>query len=177
MDRQRHKHIRLAGYDYSQAGTYAFTIVVQARRCCFGAITEYEFIPAPAGDIVRDVWEHLPDRFPTILLDAFVVMPNHIHGIVLLGANPGIAEEIAINGDATGLSESVPHTGKTNLGQTSSVASPFMATVDRNPPPDERAISRLPQPPSRNRIAPALGEVVRSLKVDIYDQNSEGMPP
>ncbi len=99
----RHRPLRLAGYDYAQAGTYAFTVVVRGRRCCLGIVGDNGFQSGKAGEIVRDVWDRLPGRFPTILLDAFVVMPNHIHGIALLGANPGIVEEVAMNGDATGM--------------------------------------------------------------------------
>ena len=145
----RHKQLRLTGYDYAQEGTYAFTVVVRERRCLLGTVEDYEFLPAPAGDIVREVWDRLPMRFPTILLDAFVVMPNHIHGIVLLGANSIVGNETAINGGAT--------------GRPNFVAPPFMAVS--HPPttlPDQKR--RVLTPPSRDPNAPALGEIIRSLK-------------
>jgi REP element-mobilizing transposase RayT len=145
----RHKPLRLAGYDYAQAGTYAVTVVVRGRRCYLGVVEDYEFRPALAGDIVRDVWERLPNRFPTIQLDAFVVLPNHIHGIVLLGANPFVADQVAINGDTT---QPVPL-----------VAPPFMAASQA----EHQLLGPRPQalkPPSRDPNAPALGEIIRSLK-------------
>lgn len=146
---RRHKPIRMTEYDYAQAGVYAFTVVVSDRRCCLGVIEDEDAIPGCAGSIVRDVWEGLPRRFLTIMLDAFVVMPNHIHGIVFLGAESGFGAEIAINGDAT---------TETDI----SVASPFMATGVCNQ--DASANKRIVRPPSRNPLAPALGEIVRSLK-------------
>lgn len=142
----RHRSIRLSGYDYAQGGVYAFTIVVASRRCCLGRVVGEEFVCAVAGSIVQDVWNRLPSRFATILLDAFVVMPNHVHGIVILGAQPGFGHEVAMNDDAT----------------PGIVASPFMATYSTQPPTKS---GKPPlQPPSRNPAAPALGEIVRSLK-------------
>ncbi len=121
---RRHKPNRLAEYDYACAGVYVITVVVDGRRCCLGEVDGEDFVAGEAGSIVRITWERLPERFPTIKLDAFIVMPNHIHGIVVLGAEPGLGQEVAINGDATvGL-----------------VASPFMATA---PPPTTAAGSRL----------------------------------
>jgi REP element-mobilizing transposase RayT len=147
----RRKEHRLAEYDYSQGGTYAFTVVVARRRCCLGAVIGESFIPTEAGVIVGQVWERLPKRFPAILLDAFVVMPNHVHGIVFLGANPVAGEEAAINGGAT--------------GKPGVVAPPFMAAGTPQPGSrPETADGRVLQPPSRDPIAPALGEIIRSLK-------------
>jgi REP element-mobilizing transposase RayT len=147
----RHKHPRLAGFDYSQPSAYAFTVLVEDRRCCLSRIRDGTSQISPAGEIVVGAWHRLEERFPTIMLDAFVVMPNHVHGIVFLGGNPQPGYEVAINGDAT----------------CGMVASPFMAT---SPQPQDskhetqRSRRQRPTPPSRDRITPALGEIVRSLK-------------
>ncbi len=85
-DPQKHiRHsIRLQGYDYSQPGAYFITIVAQARECLFGEIHTDEMILNDVGKMVIRVWETMPVRFPHIELGAFVVMPNHFHGIVVI---------------------------------------------------------------------------------------------
>ena len=82
-DPQKHhrRSIRLKGYDYSQAGAYFITIVAQARACLFGEVVDGEMRLNDAG---RMVWDDLPERFPGLELDAFGVMPNHVHGIIIL---------------------------------------------------------------------------------------------
>lgn len=76
--------MRWQGYDYALAGAYVVTNVTRERRYLLGAIREEVMILNAAGTIVQDTWFNLPERFPTITLDAFVVMPNHIHGIIIL---------------------------------------------------------------------------------------------
>ena len=68
------------------SGGYFVTIVTQDRECLFGDVVGDEMRLNGAGRVVREVWEGLPDRFPGVGLDVFVVMPNHIHGIVVMGA-------------------------------------------------------------------------------------------
>lgn len=83
-DIHHRRSIRLRGYDYSQAGAYFVTVCVQGHRCLFGDAVDEEMRLNDAGRMAQTVWERLPDRFPSIELDAFVVMPNHVHGIILL---------------------------------------------------------------------------------------------
>ncbi len=78
------RSIRLPGYDYSQAGAYFVTICTQNRLCLFGEVADGRMIQNVAGQMVETVWQQLPDRFPQILMDAFVVMPNHVHGIIVI---------------------------------------------------------------------------------------------
>jgi len=81
--RQR-KSPRLRGYDYSREGAYFVTICQQNRACLFGEITDGELRLNSAGEMLRAWWERLPEKFPALEIDHFVVMPNHFHGIVLL---------------------------------------------------------------------------------------------
>ena len=83
------RSIRLKGYDYSQAGLYFITICVQDRKCLFGKITGAS--PAGAqmelnefGSVAYEQWQKLPERFTNIELDVFQIMPNHMHGIIVL---------------------------------------------------------------------------------------------
>ena len=79
-DPQRHhrRSIRLAGYDYSQPGGHFVTICTYKRELSLGS----EEVEA----VVRSAWDDLPTRFPHVTLDEFVMMPNHIHGILIFGS-------------------------------------------------------------------------------------------
>lgn len=78
------RSIRLKGYDYSQAGLYFITIVCQDRAHLFGKIKNGEMVLNDAGCIADECWLEITNHFPNVVLREFVVMPNHIHGIVEL---------------------------------------------------------------------------------------------
>jgi len=88
------RSIRLKGYDYSQAGAYFVTIVTQGRAQLFGHIEHGEMILNDAGQMIVKWWNELPNKFPQITLGAFVVMPNHFHGIIII--NPTIPNPIDV---------------------------------------------------------------------------------
>ena len=91
---QHRRSIRLQDYDYTQAGAYFVTIVTQSRACIFGDILAGRSQPNDAGEMVKVVWEELSKNYPGVETDHFVVMPNHIHGvIVLVGADPRACPE------------------------------------------------------------------------------------
>ena len=77
-DPQTHQRrsVRLAGFDYSQAGAHFITICTQDRKLSLQA--------EPVRDAIRSAWSGLPARFPGVALDEFVIMPNHVHGIIIL---------------------------------------------------------------------------------------------
>jgi putative transposase len=75
------KSIRLANYDYSQAGAYFITICTQNRECLFGEIVDDEMQFNDAGRIIQIMWNEIPIHFPLVELDEYVVMPNHFHGL------------------------------------------------------------------------------------------------
>ncbi len=83
-DRHGRHSIRLKDYDYSIGGAYFITICAYKRQCLFGEIAYGEMRLNEAGRIVQLIWEQLPAHYPHIGLDAFVIMPNHVHGIVIL---------------------------------------------------------------------------------------------
>ena len=84
-DPQRHhrRSIRLKGYDYAQAGAYFVTMVAHGRECLFGEIVGGVMRVNEYGALVAACWDVLPQHFRHAELDAFVVMPNHVHGIVI----------------------------------------------------------------------------------------------
>src|SRR6266498_3944384 len=84
------RSIRLEVYDYSQAGAYFITICCQDRKLQFGQIGNGEMILNEFGNIAFDEWAKLPDRFQNFELDVFQIMPNHIHGIIVLNDTVGV---------------------------------------------------------------------------------------
>src|SRR3990172_7949079 len=82
----RRRPLRLPGFDYSGEGAYFVTICTRNRECLFGAVVDGEMRLNNVGRVVQTVWGGLSDRFPTIELDAFGVMLNHVHGILVVGA-------------------------------------------------------------------------------------------
>lgn len=89
MDKDhRHRSLRLLDYDYSQAGAYFLTICTDQRLYHLGSILDGSVVLAPPGQVAQEVWESLPDRFPGVELDAFVLMSNHLHGILVLLEGP-----------------------------------------------------------------------------------------
>ena len=94
-DPQRHhrRSIRLLEHDYSSAGVYFFTTCTHQRECCFGEIINNQMALNVAGQIAETEWQELAARFPAALFDAFVVMPNHLHGIIVL--NPSLTDNKA----------------------------------------------------------------------------------
>jgi len=89
FDPQKHhrKSIRLKGYDYSSEGAYYVTIVTQGRECLFGEIIEGEMYINEYGEIVQKWWHEIAIHFPNVELGAFVIMPNHVHGIIFITTN------------------------------------------------------------------------------------------
>ena len=79
MERKRN---RLVAYDYSKDNLYFITSCVQNRVCCLGEIREKKMILNNYGEIVLNQWNWLQDQYPYVMLHEFVVMPNHIHGII-----------------------------------------------------------------------------------------------
>ena len=78
------RSIRLQGYDYSQAGMYFVTLCTRNRECLFGEIVDETMRLNPVGQIVADSWAWLAQRYEHVELDEWVVMPNHLHGIVVI---------------------------------------------------------------------------------------------
>ena len=78
------RSIRLQGYDYAQAGIYFVTICTHRKKCLLGSVANDRVALSALGEIVRECWMRIPEHFPRVKLDAFVVMPNHLHGVLVL---------------------------------------------------------------------------------------------
>jgi hypothetical protein len=86
-DKLRINPYRLVAYDYSQPGAYFVTICVEGRKNLFGEIIDDQMQLNDAGVFSQRCWQEIPQHFANVSLDEFVVMPNHVHGIIII--NPG----------------------------------------------------------------------------------------
>ena len=75
---------RLSDFDYSRPGSYFVTMVIQHRRAILGQVVDGQMILSEPGQIVQKTWDDLLQHYPGIRLDGFVVMPNHVHGVITI---------------------------------------------------------------------------------------------
>lgn len=115
-DIHHRRSIRLKGFDYSSANAYYVTLCVEGRECLFGEILAGDMRVNYAGRLIAEVWQGLPERFPHVTTDEFVVMPNHFHGIIIINdvvgaplAAPGFNSDRKANG--MGAASSAPTLG------------------------------------------------------------------
>ncbi len=112
--RNRHS-IRLKEYDYSLTGSYFVTICIQDRKSLLGNINNNDVTLSKIGEFVYQCLKQIPDRYDSAELDEFIIMPNHIHAIIM------------INNDNDGTMEDRNTTVDTMEGRTSTVAARFIA--------------------------------------------------
>jgi putative transposase len=86
---------RLQEYDYSQNGYYSITVCTQGRREWFGNIENDTIKLNEYGKIVMECWHDLPAHYMNIKLDVFTVMPNHVHGIIVIVGN-GLKQRMCV---------------------------------------------------------------------------------
>jgi len=84
MKNNNRKSIRLKNYNYQQNGFYFITLCIQNREHLLGEISADKYIVYDAGEMITDVWNNLSKYYKGIKTHQFVVMPNHIHGIIEL---------------------------------------------------------------------------------------------
>jgi len=84
-DTHRRRSIRLRNYDYSKCGAYYVTVCCASRECLLGRVADGRMHKSAAGEVVEACWNEIPAHFARVQLDDFVVMPNHAHGIIILG--------------------------------------------------------------------------------------------
>ena len=87
----RRKRLRMDTFDYSTPGCYFVTIPTSVRKQWFGMVSNGSLHLNSAGRMVLRVWSEITDRFAGTMIDAVIVMPDHVHGIIMLGTNPAVA--------------------------------------------------------------------------------------
>jgi putative transposase len=162
LERHHRRSIRLKGYDYSLAGAYFVTIVTQHRACLFGEVVNGEMLLNDAGKMLQLEWNALPQRFPNIELDEFVVMPNHFHGIlVILGKEEGAVRVRSL--------VSLPQEGQTQPGQ------PGVGQPQAGQPRMGQPQAGQPQGIAPTGRDPVLGEVIGAWKSIGTDRYIDGV--
>jgi REP element-mobilizing transposase RayT len=114
------RSIRLKGYDYSQAGAYFITICTHERERLFGEIADGDMHFSQLGQIAAACWRNLPKTFSNLEMGEWVIMPNHVHGILIIhdpipGAGWGKGEASAAKAHCTSantLSDASPQQGR-----------------------------------------------------------------
>ncbi len=97
QDRHHRRSIRLKGYDYSQAGAYFVTVVAWHRECLFGEIRNAEMRLSRYGEIAQKWWNEIYVHFPNVETGAFVIMTNHVHGIIWIHGCRGTVSVLSDN--------------------------------------------------------------------------------
>ncbi|MGC8787350.1 MAG: transposase [Anaerolineae bacterium] len=137
-EKHHRRSIRLPGYDYTQPGAYFVTICTQNRECLFD--------DPVLRAVVETCWQAIPRHIPQVKLDAWVVMPNHVHGIIVVTHHP--------------TSVGARHSQEISLSRNdlaSYRANEFMPNQPRNALP-------LPQPMAHGALPRSLGVIVGNFK-------------
>ena len=144
-DPKHHRRsIRLKGFDYTREGAYFVTICTQNQACLFGEIVNGQMQLNDVGEVADTCWRAIPEHFPKVVLDAFVIMPNHVHGIIWIG----LANRANVGAKNVGISDNV---GAKNL-------SPL-------PPPPPRSSQR--DASAFRSPSKTVGSIVRGFKIGV----------
>lgn len=94
QNKYRISSARLQNWDYGANGAYFITICTQNREHFFGEIVETQFIASELGILAEKYWLEIPKHFPYVELGNFVIMPNHVHGILIIDKNASVSESV-----------------------------------------------------------------------------------
>jgi REP element-mobilizing transposase RayT len=133
----RTKSMRLKGYDYSNSGIYFVTILTNAAISFFGKINENKMHLSPAGKIILENWQRLPERFASVSLDEYVIMPDHFHGILII-YHPG---KDAIYRVSSPKNNTVVHSSSLKVEHIESQKSKGGITKNHNPMISQNSLS------------------------------------
>jgi len=86
-NRYRTETIRLKNWDYHSPAYYFVTVCIKNRECFFGDVADGEVKLSPIGEIASRYWQEIPNHFPHVQLDEYIVLPNHVHGIIIIDNN------------------------------------------------------------------------------------------
>ncbi len=106
-DKHRRRSIRMRGYDYTREGVYFVTVCTQHRECLFGGIVDGQIRLNDAGRMIERWWCELKRKFATVETDRFVIMPNHVHGILVIADFP-VGADLRVGPDSEGAHTGAP---------------------------------------------------------------------
>lgn len=114
-----HRHsIRLKDYDYSLEGWYFITICTQNRECLFGKILNRQMILNEYGQNVNQCWLEIPNHFPSVILHEYIIMPNHLHGIIQIKYDNNNATPVGAGSACPNNNDRINHDGQANPAPT-----------------------------------------------------------
>lgn len=122
-------------WDYEWAGSYFITICTYRRTCCFGLVKSGVMHLSEKGFIAQKFWMEIPEHFPTVELSDFVIMPNHVHGILTLTAEKPVDARHAVEArHALPLQQTPGQKRFQNQGRNtvSSITGGYKSAVTRN---------------------------------------------
>jgi putative transposase len=122
------RSIRLKEYDYAQAGGYYITIVAWHRECLFGEIVNGEMILNNRGEIANTCWREIANHFQNVELGTFIVMPNHVHGIIFIVERRGTVS-VPRDNNENKISSNDKFIGKTWGGETPPLRRPTLGQI------------------------------------------------
>ena len=134
-DKHHRRSIRLKGYDYSQPGAYYVTIVVQNRECIFGDISNGKMALNENGKIVKTEWLKTAEIRKNVKLDEFSVMPNHVHGIIIITDKikniPNIGKNVETTGNVGATGPVAPTGPRLHPNSLGSIMGQFQSIVTK----------------------------------------------
>ncbi len=143
----RRKPTRLRDYDYSQPGAYFVTICVQHRKCLFGTIVDGQMQLNEIGKIVVECWNHIPQHFPFIELGDSVIMPNHIHGIIVYPLVGGFCLGVSAGSPRPTAEQQSKHTtvevGSPRPSEGAQSTHPIVGAGSPHPPKNPSALGKI----------------------------------
>ena len=140
-DPERRQSMRWDAHDYRQPGAYFVTILTRNRACVFGTVQDDAVHLSEVGGVARDCWQAIPDHHKQVTLDAYVIMPNHVHGLVIIqpdgegaeGAGRKDTRSRVLTADSTRPTDTA-HTrrfGHSVAGSLSTIIGSYKAAVTR----------------------------------------------
>lgn len=120
----RRRSTRLGGYDYRQSGIYFVTICTYHKAKLFGAIVDGDMAYSSLGKVVTEEWQHVAQARSNVHLDQYVVMPNHLHGILII-------EDMCGSGAAQQHPAGCASSKGASAGSLGAIISQFKAAVSR----------------------------------------------
>lgn len=136
-DNHSRRSVRLWGYDYAGPGTYFVTVCAHRKECWLGEVVDGEMQLNEYGEIARNEWVRTASVRRNVVLDAFIVMPNHVHGIIILtGDDVGATRWVApIGRGARTEGEATPRpydrNGKMQSGSIGAIIGQFKSTTTK----------------------------------------------
>ena len=164
QNKYRNETTRLQGHDYSKPGYYFITICTEGRIHFFGEIVGFQMELSETGKMAWKCWNEIQDHFPFVIPDAFIVMPNHIHGIIRITEQMKIHETDGTNEKTQNIAS--PHESDGTKEKTQNIASPHESdgtkewTQNIASPPSEKGNKFGPQ--SQN-----LASIIRGYKIGV----------